>query len=187
MYSQIIRYVEKQPGVDKTKLLLDAAEGLAHLHQERIVHGNVRCANILITSQGEACIAEFGMSKVIGDITETPATTTLTETGSTRWLAPELIFDLSMVSPTLACDTWSFAMSMLECFTMRPPWADVKREAHVVSRMNEPSSHPTRPLDTSAPTDLVWQLMLDCWYREPEKRPSMVEVADRLHSSFNLR
>jgi len=168
--------------VDKARLLLGAARGLAYLHAQRIIHGNVRCANILVTAEREACICDFGMSKVIGEITDTPASATLTTAGSTRWLAPELIFDTSIVSPTVACDTWSFSMSMLECFTMRPPWSDVRRDAHIIQVMEKQSRFPTRPPDTSAPTDAIWNVMVECWHWVPSRRPPMDEVARKLDS-----
>lgn len=173
----LLEYVQANPSVSKGHLLLGAARGLAYLHGEQIVHGNVRCANILVTSEGETAICDFGMSTIIGEITNTPVAATLTTAGSTRWLAPELIFDEANQVPTFSCDTWSFGMTMLECYTMRPPWEDVRRDAHIIQVMGRRSQLPARPRDTTSPTDAVWALMIECWNWEPDKRPAMSDVA----------
>lgn len=117
------------------------------------------------------------MSTIIGEITNTPVAATLTTAGSTRWLAPELIFDEANQVPTFSCDTWSFGMTMLECYTMRPPWEDVRRDAHIIQVMGRRSQLPARPRDTTSPTDAVWALMIECWNWEPDKRPAMSDVA----------
>ncbi|CCM02902.1 uncharacterized protein FIBRA_05016 [Fibroporia radiculosa] len=181
----ILDFMKVNPTADRLRLLLGAAKGVAYLHDELIVHGNVRCANILVTAEREACICDFGMSKLIGDVTETPASATLTSAGSTRWIAPELIFDADLASPTLGCDIWSYGMTMLECFTMRPPWGDVKREAHVITIMEKRSKHPTRPEGHTMPTDDVWAVMVACWGWEPHDRMAMGEVASRLQLCVN--
>ena len=82
--------------------------------------------------QGEALISDFGLSRVIEDITETPAYTTLTSGGSNRWCAPELMNEIS--SPTLTTDVYSFSMTILECLTSERPFAHLKRDALVVIR-----------------------------------------------------
>ncbi|KAJ2916030.1 hypothetical protein MD484_g4404, partial [Candolleomyces efflorescens] len=87
--------------------------------------------NILVTDKGEACICDFGMSKLVEEVTEKSASATLTAAGSARWLAPELI-EGSVSSPTFASDTYSFAMALLELYTGKHPFAERKREASVI-------------------------------------------------------
>ncbi|KAI0933772.1 hypothetical protein AcV5_005833 [Taiwanofungus camphoratus] len=174
----ILEYIQNHPNVDKMVLLLGAAEGLEYLHQQGVIHGNVRCANILVTAEGKACICDFGMSKVIEDITDVPASATLTKAGSARWLSPELI-ENTVSSPTCATDVYSFAMAMLECFTLKPPFADLKRDAHVIAAILIQNRNPHRP-NTPLPTDDTWKLMLQCWHRDPRNRPSMAIVVTRI-------
>ncbi|CCM02903.1 uncharacterized protein FIBRA_05017 [Fibroporia radiculosa] len=160
---------------ERTGMLLGAAQGLAYLHREGIVHGNVRCANILVNKQFEACVSDFGMSTIIGDITEIPPSMTLTRSDSTRWLAPELIFDTSVMVPTRECDAWSFDMTMLECFTLRKPWENVRRRAHVILAMQK-KNVPMRPQDFAMPEDDVWEVMMACWRYEFSERSRMNEA-----------
>lgn len=122
------------------------------------------------------------MSKVVEDVTEQSASAILTNNGSARWLAPELI--VTENAPfTLACDTYSFAMTMLECFTTEIPFSNLKRDAQVIHRLIMESLNPERPQSEDGKkwvTDDVWTLMIQCWTFTPIERPPMQEVAARL-------
>ncbi|KAF6742353.1 TKL/TKL-ccin protein kinase [Ephemerocybe angulata] len=124
----VLEFAKTHPGADRLKLVKGAATGLEYLHANGIVHGNVKCTNILVTDKGEACICDFGMSKLVEEVTEKSASATLTAAGSARWLAPELI-EGSISSPTPATDTYSFAMAILELVTGKYPFAERKRDA----------------------------------------------------------
>ncbi|EMD38701.1 hypothetical protein CERSUDRAFT_82975 [Gelatoporia subvermispora B] len=179
----LYEYTMRNQDADRSQLLLGAAKGLEYLHQKEIVHGNVRCANILVNSQGEACICDFGMAKAIEDITENPASATLTKAGSARWLAPELIENEDVTSPTQATDIYSFAMAMLECYTLQVPFANLKRDAHVIRDIIGKKVKPARPKDTGAQrwiSDAIWSVMQDCWQYDPDKRPVMGDVVRRI-------
>jgi len=172
-------YTTRNRTADRTHLLLGAAKGLEYLHQKDVIHGNVRCANILVNAKGEACICDFGMAKAIEDITENPASATLTKAGSARWLAPELIENEEVTSPTQATDIYSFAMAMLECYTLQVPFANLKRDAHVIRDIISKKAKPARPRDPESQrwiTDQIWSVMQDCWQYNPKERPSMSDV-----------
>lgn len=122
------------------------------------------------------------MSKVVEDVTEQAASATLTKQGSVRWLAPELI-EGDTSSPTQACDVYSFGITIYECITLEIPFKHIKRDAQVIHRLMQDKIKPLRPSGPSADrwiTDDLWQLMLDCWEFEPDKRPLMSSVAQRM-------
>ncbi|KAK7060810.1 hypothetical protein VNI00_000543 [Paramarasmius palmivorus] len=174
-HGNALDYVKKHPDADKMQLVSGAASGFAYLHSQNIVHGDVKCANILVNSTGKACICDFGVSKVIEEVTERSASQTLTTSGSVRWLAPELI-EGSMPSPSKACDVYSFAMTILELYTGKHPWADLRRDASVIHDVIILKRTPGRPVAESIP-DRVWDMMLECWQRDASSRPQMGDIA----------
>jgi serine/threonine protein kinase len=122
------------------------------------------------------------MSSVIEEVTEKAASMTLTAGGSARWLAPELI-DGSILSPTMAADTYSFAMAILELLTMKRPYAHRKRDASVIHDVVIMKVTPPRPEDPDSKqwlTDALWALMQECWYSNASSRPVMSQVATRM-------
>ncbi|TFK25012.1 TKL/TKL-ccin protein kinase [Coprinopsis marcescibilis] len=178
----VLEYLKKEPQADRFKLIKGAALGLAYLHSKNVVHGNVKCTNILVLDNGDSCICDFGMSKLIEEVTERTASATLTAAGSARWLAPELIIG-SISSPTLATDVYSYAMAILELLTGRPPFAERKRDASVIHDVVNRKQTPVRPKDPAVcvwlPDDL-WRLLQSCWHNSSDSRPSMEGVTANL-------
>jgi hypothetical protein len=177
-HGNVLEFVDQNPEANRLRLLSGAAEGLEYLHGSKIVHGNLKCANILVASDGNARICDFGMSTVIEEITEKAASATLTAAGSARWLAPELI-EGTITSPTFPADTYSFAMAILELLTGKHPYAHRKRDASVIHDIVVLKKMPPRPLIQHL-TDDLWVLMQECWSPNADSRPLMGVVASRM-------
>ncbi|KAF9459539.1 TKL/TKL-ccin protein kinase [Collybia nuda] len=178
-YGNVLDYVKAVPSADRLHLMSGAAKGLEYLHSRNVIHGNVKCANILVSGKGEACICDFGMSKVIEEVTERSASATLTASGSARWLAPELIEGL-ISSPTKEADTYSYAMAILELFTEKHPFSHRRRDASVIHDIVVLKKTPPRPETLDAGVGLndgLWMLMQQCWHAHAISRPSMAQVA----------
>lgn len=139
---------------------------------------NIQCGTE-IPHQGEARICDFGMSKIIEEVTEESASATLTAGGSARWMAPELI---EGKSPSMEADTYSYAMAILELLTGKRPFADCKSTAAVIRHIVVLKQIPQRPetLTGTWLSDELWNLMCSCWAKEFTSRPSMAQVKDRL-------
>ncbi|KAF5357891.1 hypothetical protein D9756_001785 [Leucocoprinus leucothites] len=175
----VLDYARQNPEANKLNLIRGAAQGLGYLHSRNIIHGNIKCTNILVSASGDACISDFGMAKVIEDVTEMLASATLTESGSARWLAPEVI---DGASPTKEADVYSFAMAILELLTGRHPFPERKRDAAVIRAVID-HVQPKRPTVTLVQkwlTDELWMLMQRCWSRAITSRPTMEVVAAEL-------
>ncbi|GLB35197.1 putative protein tyrosine kinase [Lyophyllum shimeji] len=178
----VLDYVKNTPDADRILLLSGAAHGLDYLHDRNITHGNVKCANILVTSEGGACICDFGMSKVIEEVTEKSASVTLTASGSARWLAPELIEGV-VTSPTKEADVYSFAMAVLELLTGKHPFSNRRRDASVIHDVVVLKKIPHRPDEPEVArwlSDSLWALMTECWRVPASSRPSMHQVSERI-------
>lgn len=129
--------------------------------------------------QGDACISDFGMAKVMEDVTRTPASTTLARTGGTRWLAPEVV---EGAAPSKESDTYSFSMAVLELITGKHPFPEHKTDAAVIRALmrNTQPKRPTEPGVQRWLTDALWALMQRCWSRDIGSRPTMKDVVMEL-------
>ncbi|THU85550.1 kinase-like protein, partial [Dendrothele bispora CBS 962.96] len=100
-------------GIDKR--LHEVAQGLAYLHSQKIVHGDLRGANILINDEWQACLTDFGLT-VFNDATASSSTSR--RGGSVRWMAPELhipeSFGMSSSRLTPETDVYAFGCVCLE-------------------------------------------------------------------------
>ncbi|RLN91144.1 hypothetical protein BBJ28_00019546 [Nothophytophthora sp. Chile5] len=95
----IVAYVKGYTRSAAWRFLRDAAEGLQHLHDHGIVHGDLKGNNILV-SDNIAKLADFGLS-IIASREEVPASGDEGALGAFRWKAPECLMG---VRPTFASD-----------------------------------------------------------------------------------
>lgn len=118
---------EGRPGLDPQLVIgyLDqAAEALKHLHTHHppVVHGDVKPANLILTS-GRVVLVDFGVSS-------TP-TGELRRAGTAGYVAPEVA---AGARPTAAADVYSLAATALALLTGEPPsggapgWGEIERE-----------------------------------------------------------
>jgi len=182
-------FIRKNPDCDRTKLLSEVALGLQYLHTflPTIVHGDLRAANVLVSATGEALLADFGLSRIVAE-EEGPvvASTSLTNAGSFRWMAPELFeSDANSSSPvSTASDVWSFGMLCLEVLTGLPPYQYCYNDGQVIAKLIHRilPERPT-PIDDMYElglSDKMWVLMQRCWNWSAAARPEMRMLASEV-------
>lgn len=85
----------------------------------------------------QARIFDFGVSKVMQDITQVSGVATMTTGGlkDARWLPPELLQprDTDGPSTSFNTDVWSFSMAILECMTGHRPYNEVRKVCKIMS------------------------------------------------------
>ncbi len=95
-------------------LLLQLASGVAYLHENWILHRDLKTSNLLLNNRGQLKIADFGMARYVGD---PPAE--LTQLVVTLWYrAPELL--LGAIKYGQAIDMWSMGCIFGELLTREP-------------------------------------------------------------------
>ncbi|CUA68338.1 Katanin p80 WD40 repeat-containing subunit B1 homolog [Arabidopsis thaliana] [Rhizoctonia solani] len=84
-------YIRKHPDADRFKLCVDIASGLEYMHSTNTVHGDLKAANVLVSSDGVAKLSDFDFS-VMSEMTSLVfSESSNLRTGSLRWMAPELL------------------------------------------------------------------------------------------------
>ncbi|EMD36911.1 hypothetical protein CERSUDRAFT_50977, partial [Gelatoporia subvermispora B] len=183
-HGSVKTYLERNPAANRLILLADISAGLAYLHDIGIMHGDLKCPNILINNLRRACLSDFGLTAFDYAGRSDLFVATTVSANSTRWTAPELLdpelFGLDHVRLTRASDVYSFGMVTWEIFTGQFPFRKLRDP--VVIRKVCANDRPQRPLEarTFGLCDEVWAMAESCWQRDPSQRPSIASVLEQL-------
>lgn len=102
----------------RMKIAIGSARGLTYLHQDchpRIIHRDIKSANILMDDAFEAKVADFGLAKLTNDSMTHVSTRVM---GTFGYMAPEYA---SSGKLTDRSDVFSFGVVLLELITGRKP------------------------------------------------------------------
>ncbi|XP_017263901.1 ephrin type-A receptor 2a [Kryptolebias marmoratus] len=153
-------------------MLRGIAAGMKYLSDMSYVHRDLAARNVLVNSNLECKVSDFGLSRVLEDDAEGTYTTRGGKI-PIRWTAPEAIAYRKFTS---ASDVWSFGIVMWEvmAFGERPYWDMSNHE--VMKAINEGFRLPA-PMDCPS---AIYQLMLQCWQHDRSKRPRFSDVLNIL-------
>ncbi|PPD66791.1 hypothetical protein GOBAR_DD36332 [Gossypium barbadense] len=127
----------------RLKIALGAAKGLSYLHEDchpRIIHRDIKSANILLDFCFEAMVADFGLAKLTQDSNTHVSTRVM---GTFGYLAPEYVSSGKLTNKS---DVFSFGVVLLELITGRRPY-------NPTSNMDESLVDWARPLCARAMED----------------------------------
>ncbi|CAM8878501.1 unnamed protein product [Rhodiola kirilowii] len=104
--------------IKRMKIALGAARGLAYLHEDchpKIIHRDIKSANILLDDSFEAQVADFGLAKLTDDNNTHVSTRVM---GTFGYMAPEYATSGKLTDRS---DVFSFGVVLLELITGRKP------------------------------------------------------------------
>ena len=176
------------------EIALDVARGMAYLHSRSppIIHRDLKSANVLLCLEGGehgsrlvAKIGDFGLAK-------TMATSGLsTSVGTARWMAPEVLSDLTGERYTEKADVFSFGIILWELCTSLLPYADVPAGNEYALGMAVVTQN-LRPdvgklpvvsgKDVGSAYGALIRLVEECWVADPSARPSFGAIVGELVS-----
>ncbi|KIW69673.1 hypothetical protein, variant [Phialophora macrospora] len=154
-------------------------EGLAYLHQEGILHRDLKADNILLDLDGTCKISDFGISKKSDNIYGNDVTNSMQ--GSVFWMAPEVVRSQGQ-GYSAKVDIWSLGCVVLEMFAGKRPWS--REEAiGAIFKLGSLSQAPPIPeeVQSTATVDGL-NFMYDCFQVNATDRPT-AETLLR-HSTF---
>ncbi|EGZ16517.1 hypothetical protein PHYSODRAFT_499686 [Phytophthora sojae] len=148
----LVDYLDKKKADGRTltwKKLLEAALGLEYLHQNGIVHGDLKCNQILVSGEGVAKLTDFGFRFVSSGSKPTGSG------GVIRWRAPECLGCNSQI-PTFESGVYSFGMCVVEALTYDVPWGVYLPDAAVMDHLRHRQFIPRPQQFTS---DVEWSFV----------------------------
>lgn len=169
----IKKYTDNQFELPFIKYAIDIADGLVFLAKLNIIHRDLAARNILMKSETEVKISDFGLSHFIKkneDYYKLQSERPI----PLKWYAPESIrYHKFMIKS----DVWSFGVLLWEIYSFCKSepfelinYSDLDRHLNEGNRLPRPPNCPS----------LVYSLMEDCWQYQPEARPSFETILERL-------
>ncbi|GJY71861.1 PTI1-like tyrosine-protein kinase [Tanacetum coccineum] len=179
----------------RMSIAIGSAEGLSYLHHEvtpHIIHRDIKASNVLLDSDFQAKVADFGFAKLIPDGV-THMTTRVK--GTLGYLAPEYAM-WGKVSES--CDVYSFGILLLEILSAKKPLeklpGGIKRDIIQWATpfvLKDAYDHIADPrlkgrFDHTQ-LKVVVKIAMACTDSNPENRPSMMEVVEWLKNGVGSR
>ncbi|KAF8794893.1 Tyrosine-protein kinase JAK2 like protein [Argiope bruennichi] len=165
------RYLENRTDVQEVDLIEAAyhlARALWYLDEQRMVHGNIRCHNILVSSHGESCfkvkLADPGI------ITYTDA--------DIHWIPPECYDDYSRASKSILADVYAYGTTV---------WQIISRGGKPMPLLTpkQAKEHYLKNLGLGIPStcqEEMGKLIEECWFRDPDNRKQPQSIVRDVNS-----
>ncbi|MEW5301018.1 MAG: hypothetical protein WDW36_003902 [Sanguina aurantia] len=143
--------------------------GLAYLHNQKIMHRDIKGANILVDRGGTIKLADFGASKKIENLA-TVSSGKPSIRGTPYWMAPEVIKEVGHGRPA---DIWSLACVVIEMATGKPPWSNCHTQVAAMYHIASTTKPPELPACLSKEAH---DFLLLCFNRVPKERPNATRL-----------
>ncbi|SFE65988.1 Serine/threonine protein kinase [Actinacidiphila alni] len=154
------------PAAEVASIGAALAEGLVAVHEAGVVHRDLKPSNILLSPKGPRII-DFGIAWATGASTLTHVGTAV---GSPGFLAPEQVRGAAV---TPATDVFAFGATLAYAATADSPFGQGSSEVMLYRVVHEEP-------DLAGVPDALAPLVYACLAKDPEERPSTVQLSERL-------
>ena len=128
---------------------------MEYLHNQGVIHRDIKSANILSTKYGTVKLADFGIATKEALVNENAV-------GSAYWMAPEVI---ELRGASSASDIWSVGCTAIELVTGVPPFYHLTPVSALFRIVSD--EHPPFPNDSSP---FFSGFLMECFQRDPHLR-----------------
>ena len=151
--------------------VLQATRPLAEMHDEGIVHRDVKPSNLFLARDADGKerikLLDFGVAAFQQPLARADSSLTLSEAvvGTPRYMAPEQVQSSSRVDAR--ADVWALGVTLYELVAGRPPFDGQT----VLAVLNQIERQEPAPLADTVPASIA-AVVRDCLAKDPALRPS---------------
>jgi predicted Ser/Thr protein kinase len=175
LYDHFIVQRDARAPAEALRTLRDAANGIIHLHKERVIHRDIAARNVLLEANGNVRVTDFGLARI-----KTAAyQSTKSSIGPVRYMAPESIASKRFNEAT---DAFAFGVLMWEVTHRSLPFADLDSFEVATSVVNGSLRLTVDPQQVCS--DELVHLMQQCWVADAALRPSFPQLLAVLSAVF---
>jgi hypothetical protein len=170
--SSLLRRIGRLPADKALEIARQLCAGLAAAHDRGVLHRDLKPANVMIDSDGNVRITDFGIAGLIEEIREEDI-----RAGTPAYMSPEQLAGKEL---TIKSDIYSLGLVLYELFTGKKAF-DAPTLGQLLQLRNG-NTAPTTPSTLITDIDaLVERAILRCMEKDPELRPaSAIQVAASL-------
>jgi serine/threonine protein kinase len=144
------------PWADATLILVHACRGLTAIHEKGLVHRDVKPSNLLISAAGEVKLADFGLAKSVGRMTQSLSGEGTV--GTPHFMSPEQCWSETV---DLRTDIYALGATYYALLTGRPPFQAARDLQVMFAHCNNPVPDPrdVRPELPAGCSDVIRKAM----------------------------
>eukprot|EP00930_Biecheleria_cincta_P040093 TRINITY_DN274_c0_g1_i1.p1 TRINITY_DN274_c0_g1~~TRINITY_DN274_c0_g1_i1.p1 ORF type:complete len:645 (+),score=85.80 TRINITY_DN274_c0_g1_i1:200-2134(+) len=174
----------------RLKAALDIAQGMTHLHEQKIVHRDLKTLNVLlfhpVKSPSDPVLAkvcDFGLARYLpNDDIQTRLTH---QVGSWYYMAPEM-FDCKNIYDGKV-DVYSYAVVLYEIMAGDLHYAsDESKSFGTFVMFTSAGGRPRVDAIPEAAPQVLRELMGEAWRAQPSERPEFSHIAERLRNEITF-
>lgn len=159
-------YIEHRPYNlnERLGVLTQICNGISYLHDHKIIHHDLKPANILFTRQGQVKVCDFSLAGIAGGIMSFMDQGAV-EQITPMYIAPELI---RKQKPTKLCDLYSLGIMMYTMFTDHMPFPVDTLQKMYICHLSQIPLHPT-DVNSECPR-LLGNIIMKLLEKDPKER-----------------
>lgn len=138
--------------------------GLKRLHDNNIIHRDIKCENIFLTNKGRVKIGDFGFACYLNNLSNEESEYLV---GSPYWMAPEVARG---ENHSKASDIWALGISCIEMFLGKPPYSSMEP----LKAIKYIGKHGTK-IPSGISEDFA-DFLNQCTKKNPNDRPSVSKL-----------
>ncbi|XP_061167485.1 mitogen-activated protein kinase kinase kinase 4-like [Saccostrea echinata] len=144
-----------------------------HLHENNILHRDIKGANIFLTSSGCLKLGDFGCSEKLKSHATLPGEFN-SLVGTMAYMAPEVITRNASQGHGRAADIWSLGCVVIEMSAGKRPWHELENSAQIMFKVGM-GGKPQIPESLSAEGK---DFLVQCFKSDPTERSTAAELLD---------